>query len=109
MAWKSEWDALSIRITSLLDAGRFFADILKTNSSDIYNGAGLLAGCASEIFRDVGSFYNRHSEPLPRAAAERLHDFMHAFRAHFQGAAQGRDNAIQAAQFRLTALRVLQS
>ena len=109
MAWKPEWDALSIRITSLLDAGRFLADILKTNSSDMYNGAGLLAGSASEIFRDLESFYERHSEPLPRSAAERLHDFTGTYRAHFQAAAQGRDNAIQAAQFRLTALRVLQS
>jgi hypothetical protein len=109
VAWKSEWDALSIRITSLLDAGHFFAEILKTNSSDIYSAAGLLADSACQIFRDLESFRQRHSEPLPRSAEDRLGHFVNAYKHHFEAAAQGRDNAVQAVHFRLTALRVLQS
>lgn len=78
-------------------------------ASDMYGGASVLMGSATEIFRSLDDFSSRHSAGLPERAAKRLHERIQAFRPKFESASAGRDADFQVVQFRLTALRVLQS
>jgi hypothetical protein len=48
MGWQTEWKALSARITSLLDAGHFYAEMMKINSSDAYGAVQTLIERLSE-------------------------------------------------------------
>jgi hypothetical protein len=110
MSWRTDWHAISGRIASLLDAGHFFAEILKVYASDMYQGASVLMGNATDIFRTLDAFGSRYSAALPEPAARRLREFIQAYRAKFEAAPTGgRDADFQIVQFRLTALRALQS
>lgn len=109
MSWKSEWEALSIRIASLLDAGHFFAQIVQANSSDAYSAGGLLTGNATDVFCEIEAFGNRYERSLPAPALESLRRFVDKHRPTFALSAQGSANQLQFTHFRLTALRVIQS
>jgi hypothetical protein len=109
MSWTTEWRALSARIASLLDAGHFFAQILQVYSSDMYGGASVLLSSATEIYRALKSYYDRHTATLPLPARECLRLFFSNCHAKFESEVQGRDAQFQVVQFRLTALKSLQS
>src|ERR1700732_1200559 len=85
MGWQTEWKALSGRITSLLDAGHFYAEMLKVYSSDSLNGSKALIDSAFEIFKEIGKFTNRTEGSLPSAASVRLLRFVRDYDSHFRG------------------------
>ena len=91
MSWRTEWHAIFGRITSLLDAGRFFAEILKVYASDMYGGASLLMNNAPEIFHSLDVFNSTYSATLPEPAAQRLREFIKVHRAKFESAPEARD------------------
>ncbi len=109
MGWQTEWKALSGRITSLLDAGQFYAEMLKVYSSDSLNGAKALIDSASEIFKEIGDFINRTVGSLPHAANVRLLRFFNDYDSHFRGSPTNPGEKFERVLFCLTALRSLQS
>ncbi len=109
MTWRTDWNAISARIASLLDAGHFFAEIMKVNASDSYGGAKVLADSAAGVFHSLDAFANRHSGSLPRPAAQRLEVFLKAYRSTFESTPTVPGQNFEFVQFRLTSLRALQS
>src|SRR6266851_10010407 len=108
MGWQTEWKALSGRITSLLDAGHFYAEMLKVYNSDSVNGAKALLDSAFDIFREIKEFINRTERSLPHAAYVRLLRFLNDYDSHFRGSPTPSEK-FERVLFCLTALRSLQS
>jgi hypothetical protein len=82
--------------------------MLKIYSSDSYGGLRLLSDSATEVFRALRAFHDLYAASIPMSATQRLHDFIERFNSHFES--NPTSNALfEVAQFRLTALRVLQS
>jgi len=104
MSWRTEWKALSGRIISLLDAGRYYAEIMRVYSSDSYGAGRLLIGSALGVFNELKGL---SAASLPRSAKTRLVEFINANAAYFQArpAVQGFEHLC----YCLTALRSLQS
>jgi hypothetical protein len=109
VSWRTEWTAISGRITSLLDAGHICADLLKIYKSDYYGGVPLLMNSAAETFHALEVFDSTYSHTLPERAAQRLREFIKTCGPKFGSAPQGKDADFQILQFRLTALRAAQS
>jgi hypothetical protein len=109
MGWQAEWKALSGRITSLLDAGHFYAEMLKVYSSDSLNGAKALIDSAFAIFQEIKEFTNRTEGSLPSAASIRLLRFIKDYHSHFRGSQTNAGEKFERVLFCLTALRSLQS
>ncbi|MGO9061261.1 MAG: hypothetical protein ACLQU2_28355 [Candidatus Binataceae bacterium] len=109
MSWQTEWRALSSRITSLLDAGHFYAEMMKVYSSDSYGAAQALIQSAFGIFEELKDFVSRTTGTLPTPAKTRLINFINASDAYFRGTPATSDERFQRVVFCLTALRSLQS
>src|SRR5712691_3962550 len=78
--WKSEWNSLSARISSLLEAGAF---LFKTGENDNFNIAEVITRNAGEIAFALRDYLNNYSAQLPNTAALSLSRFIDEFNARF--------------------------
>ena len=84
MSWRTEWKALSDRIEGLLEAGRFFAQLWASRSSDSYGAAKKeLLPHARTIFQDIIKFQNNYMSSLPPSAGDSLNRFINLHNQSF--------------------------
>ncbi len=78
MKWITEWEAISARIGSLLDAGAFLmAAHSAVSSSDPWGASRVLMQSAIEVFEEIRAFQARHRTLIPPAAGECLDFFVY--------------------------------
>jgi hypothetical protein len=110
VGWQTDWKALSVRITSLLDAGHFYAQMLGNVTSDAIAGAQVLNQGASGIFREIENiFLTKPAASLPPEVDICLMKFCNDYRHEFKATLTQPNRVIQKVHFFLTALRSLQS
>ena len=84
MSWRTEWKAISDRIEGLSDAGRFFAQLWASRSSDSYGTVNKeLLPHARTIFQDIIKFQNNYMSSLPSSAADSLNRFINLHNQSF--------------------------
>jgi len=77
MNWLIDWQAISARIQSLLDAGAFFYRALHHSSEDARSvKKKVLLKNAEEIFRNLNGFLEKYKSALPNDALESLKSFL---------------------------------
>ncbi|RZB30534.1 MAG: hypothetical protein SRB1_02814 [Desulfobacteraceae bacterium Eth-SRB1] len=77
MNWLIEWQALSARIKSILDAGSFFYKALLPSAVDTRSvKKEILLKNAEKIFGNLKEFSENHQSVLPRIAVECLSEFL---------------------------------
>lgn len=66
MSWRSEWNALSARISGAIDAGRFYLAVVSIDKHDKVVADKLLIPQAIAIIETLRNFRKIHSSRLPR-------------------------------------------
>lgn len=85
MNWRDEWNAIDGRIEGLINAGHFFVQTLRVNSSDSYGVTTHLSNQARDIFSLTEQYYSRNKHSLPSAAENALKVFFEQFQSKFSG------------------------
>jgi len=80
--WDSEWNAISARILSLIDAGMVF---LKAGENDNYDVSDVLLRNANETAASLRNLLSGHKQHLPDSAATSLERFVSDFDRRFRG------------------------
>lgn len=101
----TEWKAVSSRIESLMDAGRFYYSALQVNSSDPYKASKkFITPEAKKIFSLIKSFQTDYAPIIPIEAKSCLDEFIREHASVFGKRAQQDD-----AKFFLVALSTLEA
>lgn len=85
MSWHVRWAALSARMASLLETGKFLTSTVGTTSSDHYGviNSEVIPNAAG-IFTELQRLRDHHLNEMPPLAANALNTFVNRHRARFQ-------------------------
>lgn len=85
MGLRDDWKVISARIEGLVQAGHFYLECLRVNSSDTDAVAmRILMPEINEVLSLIKAFRDRYASNLTTAASKYLQDFIHTLETKFQ-------------------------
>jgi len=85
LSWRTEWKAISDRIDGLLEAGQFFVQLWRGNTSDSYRTVkNDLLPQAREIFGDINKFKDNYRLSLSPEAINSIEKLIERRQVHFK-------------------------
>lgn len=113
MTWRPEWNALSARVTGLVEAGKFCIQCFSSGADDPFGALNSeILPRSVEIFGALQDFVTRHKLHLPVGAVETAMSFAERSKSNFgpgPSVDDGPKFALQVAQVRLTALAAIEA
>lgn len=96
MSWQTEWDAISNRIASTIEAGTFLTRTGQAVGSDYHGVSSVLIQNAKDTYRELIKFQDAYAALLPDRAADQLSRFLQNTRHWFTGSHLGGWSGLQA-------------
>lgn len=109
--WRSEWPALSRRISGLLEAAKFHRSCIGVGAASDPDGVALreLIPVTAAIFRELQAFRDRYAGTLPASATTALAGFFETSAPTFRATPTLPIDGSRYLHFRLTALVALEA